>query len=414
MKGIVANPNIGPHVKQSVLAYYQHDLLLRFYTTFYEHSHYPLSRLLSFIFPKIKKELKRRTFEELPYRLIQGKPFNELIRITSARKFSIILTDWIWERSELLFDRWVASKLKEDFGFVHVVEHAALATIKKAKFMGIPVFYEQSSVHHHVFIKMIHTQIAKYPAFDNDITKIWYDESSVRRNKRRDDELNLADFIICNSTFTKNSLVEIGINPAKILTIPLGFPDVRKYNLPNHRKAGKIIFMGAGNLTLGKGTHILLNAWKEINLYTNDAELWLVGKNNLPDEFTSDLPTNVKLINNIPRAQLMDLYYEADVFIHPTLADGFGMVISEAMSCGLPVITTYNSAGPDIIDDKINGILIPSDDKSAIINSIIWCIDNRMKLAEMGISALNKAATYPWAAYRDKLVKTIKTALKDE
>lgn len=406
MKGILANPNIGPHAKESVLAYYENNLLDTFYTTFFEHSKYPLSNFLGFIAPSLKQEFKRRSFEELPYHFIKSYPFKELMRVFAARKLNPLLTDKIWEWAELSFDKWVASKIHKDLTFIHVYEHGALASLQQAKKLNVKCFYEQPSIHHRSFTEIIKNQLLKYPAFNTKVINLLHDENAVRRNQRRDQELILADKIICNSTFTKNSLIKAGVNENNIITVPLGFPIANETILPKD-SVKKIIFMYAGNLSLGKGSHILIEAWKDLKLNHKQAELWLIGKNNLPAAFLIGLNDTIKFINNVPRSDLMKIYQKAHVFIHPTLADGFGMVITEAMSCGLPVIATYNCAGPDIITEKGNGLLIEADNKEAIKNSIIWCLTNQTKLIEMGIEARNKARSYPWSAYRKDLAEQV-------
>lgn len=410
MKGILSNPNIAPHIKESVLAYEKHHLLANFYTTFIYHKKFLLSRALSFIFPKLINDFKRRSFDEVSYKLVKTKPYQELIRVFAARKLSALITDKIWEINELNFDRWVAKKLNSNLAFAHLTEHAALETIKKALQLGITTFYEQSSVHHQLFSEIISKQILKYPEFDTNAIKLLTDDNSLRRNKRRDEELYLTDFIICNSTFTMKSLIKAGINEQTIINIPLGFPAIYQRDV-KQKKIEKLIFLAAGNLSLGKGTHILLEAWKELNLKSDVAELWFVGKNNLPDKFIENLPDNIKLIDNIPRKNLLEMYTKVDVLIHPTLSDGFGMVISEAMSRGLPVITTYNSAGPDLIIHEVSGLLIEADSKTAIIDSINWCLDHKERLSEIGNKAIKRAESYPWSAYRENLINNIKGKL---
>lgn len=404
MKGIISNPNIAPHVKESVLAYHEAGLLEVFYTSFFEHSQYRLTNILGLV-PNLKREFKRRSFEELPYHLIKAKPLKELLRVFASRKLSPILTDKIWEWSELSFDKWVASNIKRDLSFIHVTEHAALATLKKARQFNVFSFYEQPSIHHQSFTEIVKNQILKYPVFKTEATSLLHNETAARRNKRRDEELRLANKIICNSTFTKNSLIKSGITPSAILTIPLGFPLVCKES--STQKQEKIIFMYAGNLSLGKGSHILLQAWKELKINDKHAELWLVGKNHLPKIFLEGLGNNVKFFGNIPRTDLMKMYQNASVFVHPTLADGFGMVITEAMSSGLPVIATYNCAGPDIIDHQKNGLLIPADDVDSLKNMINWCLSNQSQLIEMGVEAKQKASSYSWADYRKNLVEQV-------
>jgi len=413
LKGILSNPNIAPHVKESALAYQQNGILKKFYTTFLQHRKYPLSRILSFFFPHLTKEFKRRSFEELSYNLVKTKPYRELFRVFSARKFNAIITDRIWEQNELSFDRWVAKNLNRNLDFVHVTEHAALATLKRAKDLEITTFYEQPSIHHTVFSNILNSQLTVYPEFNTESIRLLHDSNSIRRNQRRDEELQLTDYVICNSTFTKKSLISAGIKEQNILVVPLGFPDI-DHNSPVPKNTSKLIFLAAGNLSLGKGSHILIEAWKGMQPLPNDTELWFIGQNNLPVTFMNGLPDTIKFFGNVPRFDLMKMYTKAHVLIHPTLADGFGMVITEAMSRGLPVITTFNSAGPDIIEPYKNGLLINSNDKSAIQESIIWCLNNKDSVKEMGWQALYKAKSYPWTAYRTNLAATIQAILNKQ
>lgn len=409
LKGIVSNPNIAPHVKETVLAYEEYNLLKAFYTTFVEHSRYPLSILLSIIFPNLKKEMKRRSFEELSYDFIKTKPYYELIRVISARKLYPIITDRIWERSELSFDKWVAKNLRKEMDFIHVTEHAALATLKKAKDLKITTFYEQPSIHHSAFSKILQTQLTDYQDFNTKSIILLHNADSKRRNIRRDEELSIADYVICNSSFSKKSLISAGINKDKIIVLPLGFPDT-ELTTPITKKNLQIIFLSAGNLSVGKGSHLLIESWKELKL--SDTELWFVGKNNLPEKFMTQLPSSIKFFGNVPRQDLMNMFEKVNVLIHPTLADGFGMVISEAMSHGVPVIATTNCAGPDIIEHHISGLIIPANDKISLKKSIIWCLENPEKLNEMGEQALKKAKSYPWSEYRRRLAAEVSTALK--
>ena len=403
MKCVLANPNVAPHIRHSLLAYYESSNLKRFYTGFYYNPRGLVNRLVEKTFPAVGKELNRRSIREVPHTVIKSRPLPELLRVFSMRKLNAAISDSIWEWSEIGFDRWVASQLAKDISWVHTCEHAGLATLEKAKKLNVMSVYEQPSQHHAFFTEIVHRQLKAYPEFKKDEFNLMVDKNAVRRNKRRDQELHTADWVLCNSGFTKATLLNAGISEHKIMTIPLGFPEVKQMET---RTCGeKVVFLYAGNLSLRKGIHILLQAWKEEA--PEKAELWLVGRKALPDVFFHDLPNNVRLFPNVPHAELMQMYQQANVFILPTLADGFGMVLTEAMSCGLPVITTFNSGGPDLIDHEKEGLLIAAEEKEAVKESIRWCMHNQNNLPEMGRKAAIKASAYPWAAYRKKLIADI-------
>ncbi|RYG35435.1 MAG: glycosyltransferase, partial [Chitinophagaceae bacterium] len=77
------------------------------------------------------------------------------------------------------------------------------------------------------------------------------------------------------------------------------------------------------------------------------------------------------------------------------------------MSRGLPVITTTHSGGADLIDEKVDGLVIPAESKASITGAISWCVENKNLLPLMGEKARTKAAAYPWSSYRKRLVSEI-------
>ncbi|WP_231461802.1 glycosyltransferase family 4 protein [Pedobacter sp. Leaf132] len=411
-KGILANPNVAPHIRQNVQALVDHNMISRVYTTFYYHKQYPFTKFLRIISSKINQEIKRRSLDKFSYELIKGKPFLELIRTIASKITNAKITDAIWNISEHSFDNWVSSQINKKNDFIFVCEHSSLKTLLKAKSIRILSFYEQPSIHHNTFTEIITEQSKKYPHLVNDAVNLTIDEKSKSRNQRRDQELNIADFIICNSSFTKNSLISAGIEIEKIIMIPLGFPEVKNEN--KKKKNSLFIYMYAGNLTMGKGIHILIDAWKEIQHHIKDAELHLYGTYFLPTSLKNDLPKNIKFFGNVPHNDLIEIYCSANVFVNPTLADGFGMVTTEAMSCGLPVIASKNSAGPDIIKDSVDGILINAGDIDELKNKMIWAYENQSHIAEMGLKAIEKAKSYTWKNYRDTLAKTIYSKLSND
>lgn len=412
MKCTISHPNIAPYIKESVLAYQEHGLLEKFLTTYFQHPKYPLTRNLIRYFPQYEREFKRRNIEEIEYRYIKGHPFLEMLRVFSARSLNPWIENRIWEKSEYNFDRWVAASLQSDIQWVHTYEHAALHTLLKAKKMGITSFLEQSSQHHQFLSKIIKDQTALYPKLNCVSTQLMLDANSVKCGTRKDRELKECDYVICNSKFTSKTLNEAGYLQEKILVIPYGFPEVKPLIIKKST-GQKTTFLFAGNQCLRKGIHLLYKAWIACNFDPSQAELIIVGKNQLPESIRHGLPTSVRFIQNIPHQEMMELYNLADIFVFPTLADGFGMVISEAMSKGIPVITTTNSGGPDIIDHQKNGFLIEAGNIQALTSQMKWCFEHPEATRLIGIKAMETAATYPWKTYRKNLVEAVLQRVND-
>lgn len=386
-----------------MLAYHEAGVLDLYYTTFMDHPDYWLSNLIRRVAPPLRSELRRRHAGELPFESIRNFPWREMMRTAASRYASPTMTDRVWEWAELGFDRWVARHLDRSAQVLHLHEHCALFTMQRAAELGLFTVYEQPSQHHAFFTRIAKEQIDRYPELAGEGTQLLIDEKAARRNQRRDQELALTNRIVCNSSFTRRTLTANHIPESKIDVIPLGFPEPVAA-LPD-RNWDRLVFLNAGTQNLRKALHLLYRAWRLAQIPEKDAELWLIGKMNLPESTREGLPGKVTIRESIPQPDLMDLYLKANVFILPTLADGFGMVITEAMSRGLIVITTENSGGPDLITHGVDGLIIPAGSEEAIRQALSWCLENRDKLPDMSRRAWLRAAGWQWSDYRRGIVK---------
>jgi glycosyltransferase involved in cell wall biosynthesis len=101
------------------------------------------------------------------------------------------------------------------------------------------------------------------------------------------------------------------------------------------------------------------------------------------------------------------------VFVIPSFAEGMAQVGIEAMACALPIICTFNSGLDDLVEDGVNGFIIPSGDLQALKEKIQWFIDNRNRIGEMGNKARNSAKSYTWENYEKNVVKAISEMVND-
>ena len=94
-----------------------------------------------------------------------------------------------------------------------------------------------------------------------------------------------------------------------------------------------------------------------------------------------------------------------DVLVLPSLHEGFGLVMTEAMGQGLVVITTPHTAGPDLITDSVDGFVIPIRSAAAIEEKLDLLLRDRNRLRAMQAEAREKALAYAWENYRQHLVR---------
>ena len=112
-------------------------------------------------------------------------------------------------------------------------------------------------------------------------------------------------------------------------------------------------------------------------------------------------------IPSLPHADILKLMQRHDVLIFPSLFEGFGLVISEAMSQGTPVITTERTAGPDLINNDQNGWLIQAGARDELQASIEKLLTNPSVIRANGKAAMETARSRPWNIYGQDIAKAI-------
>ena len=116
-------------------------------------------------------------------------------------------------------------------------------------------------------------------------------------------------------------------------------------------------------------------------------------------------------IPSLPHHEVLALMRRHDALLFPALAEGFGLVITEAMSQGTPVITNNRTAGRDLIISGENGLLVEASSEESLAAGIERLLVDRTLTEAMGRAAMQKAATRPWSAYRSELVEKVKATL---
>jgi len=185
--------------------------------------------------------------------------------------------------------------------------------------------------------------------------------------RRMDEEFELASHVVCCSELARETMIEQGVDASKVVVHRLGVDLGQFRRLPRHeRPAGsrlRLLFVGA--MTPLKGLHYLLSAFSAL---PPDTELWLVGA--LPtdpvlqamiDDCLRDTG-RLRVIGPVPQGELNEIYNQCDVFVLPSLSDGWGMVVSQALACGLPAVVSSMTGAKELITPGENGFVVNSGD----------------------------------------------------
>ena len=113
---------------------------------------------------------------------------------------------------------------------------------------------------------------------------------------------------------------------------------------------------------------------------------------------------NVTFIGPIPNEKIIDFYNSSSIFVLLGVGEGMPKSILEAMACGLPIISTPNAGIPDVIDDDVNGFLIPNNSPNEIAKKIIFLLNDPNMCHKMGISGREKIKNeFTWDIFVKKL-----------
>src|SRR6266487_3936572 len=201
------------------------------------------------------------------------------------------------------------------------------------------------------------------------------------------EEFKLADRIVVNSEWSREGLVRGGVPAEKISVIPLAYEGVGvgrhaeprlQRNYPHRFTAERpmrVLFLGLINLR--KGVARLLEAARI--LCDEPVEFWMVGPVEIANASTITSAGRVKWFDPVTRKQAAGFYRNADVFILPTLSDGFAITQLEAQAHGLPIIVS-RSCG-EVVQHNVNGLLLDDPSAEAIESAIRFCLQNPNELA---------------------------------
>ena len=222
----------------------------------------------------------------------------------------------------------------------------------------------------------------------------------IARERR---EYERADAIVVLSSFSAKTFVEQGIDADRLELVPLGV-DVQAFSADEAARSARIariqrgesltvLYVGA--LSYRKGLFDLMQVVRTPSVAS--MKFRLVG-NVMPEArpLLTRLPANVELTGKLPQSQLPAAYREGDVFLFPTIEDGFPAVLAQAHAAGLPIITTPNGAGHDIVRSQDEGWVVPIRRPEAVLERLAWCDGNRSALADMIASAGVHSRSRTW------------------
>ena len=243
--------------------------------------------------------------------------------------------------------------------------------------------------------------------FQKEIEKVPEAKSSLMEETEmsplfahNDETFAMADAVICASSFTKHSLTAAGSTaPAHVVGYGVDLDLFSARTVVPTAKPLAIGFVGA--LSQRKGARYLLAALAA--LPKGSAKLILYTRASVDRELLRGFESlDIEIRGGLSDAELAQDMKRCDLVALPSIAEGFGLVILEAMASGVPVLCTTSTGGADFIRHRQNGLLIDPGSAEAIEQELVRALTHRDELFQMGQAARLEAAKHTWAAYRRK------------
>ncbi len=328
---------------------------------------------------------------DIPNNKVISKPYTEIIKRIGNKTSNIYRGKYPFSHKSVAR---IAAKYMDECDIHIGLSAGSLETIIRAKNLGKIFRLERGAPHYNDQVRLVQEERNQYGDGNfHPRYHLWQRELL---------EYELADYISVPSSFARESFIKHGFDEKRVLIHSLGV-DLKYFKqLPKKDKTFRLIYAGTGSYR--KGFHYLLKAFYELNL--PKVELWHIGIVNndmkpLLDKYRTD---QVKLLGYINRNELYKYYSQGSVFVFPSLEDGFGMVLSEAMACGLPIIATSNTGAVDLVtQDSQEGFIIPIRNVDALKEKITYLYNNQEECLNMGRKAKTRVEnSCSWDDYGEK------------
>ena len=367
---------------------------------------------------QLRAEALRRTYA-MPGDKVRARPGREAVRLAAQKlRWSYLSRhEEGWASVDQVYqdlDRAVAARIRSGEGIAGVggfygYEDGCLETFRAAKSRGLKCFYDLPIAYWETVRKLLDEEKERLPEWEPTLVGT---RDSAAKLARKTAELELADVVVCPSRFVLESLPKSVRAEKRCLVAEFGSP-ARNWDAVQRAPSasGKLRLLFAGSMTQRKGLADLFAAMRLLD--RPDVELIVMGSPIVPMEFYRGQYAGFTHLGTRPHDEVLKLMQTCDALVLPSIAEGRALVQQEAMANGLPLITTANAGGEDLIVEGETGFLVPMRNPEKIAEKIAWLADHRDALPAMRLAAMRKADDYPWSRYTGRILGALAESSAD-
>ncbi len=348
---------------------------------------------------KIFFSYKRKFDFGLEKKYLQNFPIKEYLMYFNIR----YLKRWRIEKNLLLLHKLWETQVsvhEPKADILHIMIHGnGEKIIEKYKKAGKTVIGEAVNAFPTEQLEIMNKEYEKYDIKKKGTVDSYTEEKMIR-------EFRACDYILTASTFSYNSFVKHGFNEEKLFMIPYGSEAGKEFYFKKAIPKNRIKILCVGQITFRKGQIYLLRAIKQLQKENIECDLTLVGS--IDEEYKSCINAEklnefYQHIDHIPNEQMQEYMSTFDLFVLPSIEDGFGIVVTEALSVGLPVITTISAGASEIIVNGKNGYKVLPSNSNAIVEAI--------KRSREKTFVINNKKIINWHEYTKQLITMYKATI---
>ncbi len=249
--------------------------------------------------------------------------------------------------------------------------------------------------------------LQKRPEFADKLHSEIKEILSMEHQKRTKKERESAHYFLVPSDFVIKSLSVDGIDLTKMLYCPYDVDTSlfcsKQYKSRIATDPVRFVFLG-GTKEL-KGLSYMLEAFQLLD--HDKATLSIIGQDSLSSDMKMRFAKDVIFTGPVLHGEVPIELRKNDVFVFPSLGEGFGLSILEAMGCGLPIIVSENTGLASFLGRSGAGFVVPIQDTESLAATMQWFVDNPEMIASMGRSSAYLARTFSWNNYFNSVKRAL-------
>ena len=396
---LMGHPTLNANVRAAADALTLAGLLGEFHTSL------DTTRLSALLPKQLGRSLARRSLPPRVSQITRTHPWLEMgrlmsrtgpLRTVAADRFSV-------DRAYSAIDSSIAERVTTETSGVYAYEDGAIRSFTRARELNIPTIYDLPIGYWREGREIADEEAELNPAWASTLQGL---ADSPLKLEQKDFELERSSMVLVASTFTLRTLQSFKGTLPPVRVIPYGAPPVVEQLKFSNRRKVRALYVGS--LTQRKGISYMFDAVRSLG---DDVELTVVGRRAGESKILDSALASVTWHPSLSLPEVLRLMRNHDVLLFPSLFEGFGLVLTEALSQGLPIITTPNTAGPDLIRDGQEGWIVPIRSSSAIAACLTRLVEDIDLRNAMKVNAARAASSLRWESYQEGLVQAVREVL---